>query len=237
MKSLTAALATVLLTATPLAAQAQSGNLAVDAQANIFGYGVGTPAPGGGGGGVLAPVIALNAGTGRTITFAASGIAGWGGSLNNGPDGGLFSGSTQIPAVGPISGYSGPLSGFLVGVFIEAGDISGLAAPGGLSYAGTADYAQASYAPNLRQVFFIGDGLTGTGAGAPQVFHIPDGAGALVLGIADAYGFNAAAGYYYDNVGSFDVMYQAVPEPASSALFGLGAAALIAAAARRRRKG
>lgn len=235
MKLLPAALATLLLITAPLAAHAQSGSLTVDAQANIFGYGVSTPAPGGGGGGVVAPVIALSAGTGRSITFLASGMAGWGGSLNNGPDGGLFAGSTHIPPVGPISGFDGPLSGFLVGVFIETGDISSLAAPSGLAYATPADYAQSSYAPGLRQVFFIGDGLTGTGTGATQTFQIPDGADALVLGLADAYGFNAAAGYYYDNVGSFDVVYQAVPEPASAALFGLGAVALMAGAIRRRK--
>ncbi|WP_422012044.1 hypothetical protein [Roseateles sp.] len=206
MKLPTTLLTTALLAAVPLLSQAQSASLTVDAKANIFGYGVSTPAPGGGGGGVVAPVITLDAGTGRSVTFAASGLAGWGGSIDNGPDGGGFSGYTNIPSVGPISGFSGPLSGGLVGVFIEAGDISGLAAPGNLTYSSAADYGLASYAPGLRQVFFIGDGLTGTGSGATQVFHIPDGAGMLVLGIADAFAFNALAGYYDDNVGSYNVL-------------------------------
>lgn len=236
MKSSAIAFGALLLGSLSLGVQAQSGSLSVNAQSNIFGYGLGAPAPGGGGGGVVAPVIALDAGTGRSISFQASGLAGWGGALNNGPDGGGFSASTHIPALGPISGYDGPLSGFLVGVFIGAGDLSGLPAPGSFGYASAADYGLASYAPALRQVFFIGDGLTGTGSGTTQVFQIPDGASALVLGIADAFGFNGAAGYYNDNVGAFDVIYQAVPEPASAALMTLGITALMAGALRRRRE-
>jgi hypothetical protein len=199
---------------------AQSGGLNVDAKSNIFGYGVGNPDPGGGGGGLVAPTVSLNAGTGRTITFTAGGSAGWAGSLVNGPDGGSFAANTNVPALGPISGYSGPLSGMLVGLFIEAGDISGFSAPGTLSYPNVSAYGQASYSPGLRQVFFIGDGLTGTGSGAQQVFSVPNGASKLVLGIADAFGFNGAAGYYNDNVGSYDVRYAAVPEP--STLIALG---------------
>lgn len=230
----TPALALLLAAALPTIALAQSGSVDVDAKSNIFGYGVSAPAPGGGGGGVVAPTIALTAGTGRTITFQASGLAGWNGALGNGPDGGTFSSSTNIGSFGPISGYSGPLSGFLVGVFIESGDISAQPSPGSINYANVSAYGAASYAPALRQVFFIGDGLTGTGGGTAQVFHVPDGAGALVLGIADAFAFNAAPGYYDDNVGSFNVIYQAVPEPASVALFGLGLLTLLGGARRRR---
>ncbi len=214
---------------------AQSGSLYVDAKSNVFGYGVGTPEPGGGGGGVVAPTIALAAGINRTMTFAASGQAGWAGTLFNGPDGGNFSGNTNIPAVGPISGYSGPLSGMLVGVFLESGDISGLTAPGTLSYPDTESYNLTDYSPGLRQVFFIGDG-TATSNGSPtgnQTFHVPTGASKLVLGIADAYGFNAAAGYYGDNVGGYDVRYtSSVPEPASLVALIGGAALLL----RRRSK-
>lgn len=233
MRMIPSALAVLLAATLPSLSQAQSGSLNVDALSNIFGYGVSAPAPGGGGGGVVAPVISLDAGTGRTITFQASGMAGWGGALVNGPDGGTFSGTTNVSGLGPISGYSGPLSGFLVGVFIEAGDISGLTAPAGISYPDLASYGLSSYAPALRQVFFIGDGLAGTGSGATQVFHIPDGAGTLVLGIADAFGFNGAPGYYNDNVGAYGVTFQAVPEPATAGLLGLGVAGLMAATSRR----
>lgn len=213
------------------AALAQNGSTYVKATANIFGYGLSTPQPGGGGGGTLANVIALNAGTGRVAAFSAGGMAGWGGALVNGPDGGNFSSTTNIGAVGPISGYNGPLSGQLVGVFIEAGDISALSAPGGMSYPDLASYSAADYSPSLRQVFFVGDGLTGTGSGATQAFYVPDGAAYLVLGIADAWGFNADAGYYDDNVGGYETSYVIVPTPGAASMLGL--AGLLAARRRR----
>ena len=224
------ALAVAGLACTSGLAIAQNGFTYVKATANIFGYGLSTPAPGGGGGGTLANVIALNAGSGRVAAFSSGGQAGWANAPVNGPDGGNFASSTNIPSVGPISGYNGPLSGQLVGVFIEAGDISGFSAPGSMSYPDLASYSAASYAPDLRQVFFIGDGKTGTGSGSTQAFYVPDGAAYLVLGIADAYGFNASAGYYDDNVGGYETSYVIVPAPgvASLGLVGL-------AAARRRR--
>ncbi len=227
------AAALALSTAVFSLARAQSGSLYVDAQSNIFGYGVGTPQPGGGGGGLVAPSITLSPGA-TTVTFSANGIAGWGGSLNNGPDGGTFASSTTIPSVGPISGFTAPLSGELVGLFIPAGDFSGLAAPAGISYPDTSAFTLASYAPGLRQVFYIGDGLTGTGSGSTQTFAVPAGASKLVLGIADAYSFDDPAGYYNDDVGGYNVSYIApmpTPEPATFAAIGLGTVAML-----RRRK-
>ena len=223
---------TVGLFAVASAAFGQAGNTFVDAKSNIFGYGLTAPAPGGGGGGVVAISLALNAGTGRTATFFARGSAGWAGSVVNGPDGGNFASSTSVPSVGPISGYNAPLSGHLVGVFIEAGDISGLTAPDAATYADLSAFAQNHYSPLLRQVFFIGDGLTGSNSGDTQTFDVPDGAGYLVLGIADAFGFNAAAGYYDDNVGGYDVNYAVVPTPGAMSVAGLS----LAMAARRRRR-
>lgn len=213
-------LGALAMAATAASAFAQNGFTYVKATANIFGYGLSTPQPGGGGGGTLANVIALNAGTGRIAAFAAGGQAGWAGAPVNGPDGGNFSNDTNIGAVGPISGYNGPLSGQLVGVFIEAGDISALSAPGGMSYPDLASYMAASYNPGLRQVFYIGDGLTGTGSGTTQAFYVPDGAAYLILGIADAFGFNADAGYYDDNVGGYETSYVIVPAPGVASMLG-----------------
>lgn len=219
----------VLTSAVVLAActaSAQNGSIDVDAKSNIFGYGVSAPEPSGGGGGINAPVITLDPGTGRSLTFLAVGEAGWNFSLLNGPDGGNFASATNIPSLGPISGYAAPLSGHLVGLFIEAGDISALLAPGGISYPDLASFGQSSYSPGLRQVFFMGDGLTGTGSGSTQTFNVPDGAAMLVLGIADAFGFSGPAGWYSDNVGGYTVRYDIVPAPSAAALLGLSALGL-----------
>ena len=230
-----AALALVL--AAFSSASAQSNPTYVDAKSNIFGYGVGTPQPGGYGGGVVAPSFVLTPGA-TSVTFFSSGSAGWDGpgSSTNGPDGGTFSSNTKIPAVGPISGFSAPLSGDLVGLFIPSGDFSGLSAPASLSYPSLASLGQASYAPGLRQLFYIGDGLTGTGTGTTQIFAIPAGASKLVLGIADAVGFNASAGAYDDNFGGFNVNYNIIPTPEPSALAVLGLGAVAVAVLRRRKR-
>jgi len=209
---------------------AQVGSVFVDARSNIFGYGISTPQPGGGGGGILATRIVLTPGTNRQFTFSASGLAGWSGTLTTGPDGGIGSSPiTSIPAVGPISSFNSPLRGQLVGLFVETGDISGLTAPTGISYPNDSSLQQASYSPGLRQIFYIGDGRTGTGIGSTQIFNAPNSASILVLGIADAFNFQGDAGWYDDNVGGYTVNF--IPSPSAAALLGLGGLL----AARRRR--
>ncbi len=64
----------------------------------------------------------------------------------------------------------------------------------------------ASLSPLIDQVFFVGDGLTGTGTGAVQQFLIPDSATSLILGIADSGSANGGPpGSYQDNDGTFSV--------------------------------
>jgi uncharacterized protein (TIGR03382 family) len=86
-------------------------------------------------------------------------------------------------------------------------------------------------------VFFIGDGLTGTGSGAVQDFIVPASASMLFLGYADAFDFGGSAagpglppGFYSDNVGglegTFTISATPVPLPATLALLGVGLAAL-----------
>jgi len=82
-----------------------------------------------------------------------------------------------------------------------------------IGYLSESEYALSNHAPGLRQVFFVGDGLTGTGSGSVQTFAILDGAGILVLGFAAAFAFSGDAGWYGDNVGGYDVDYGVVPEP------------------------
>jgi hypothetical protein len=76
-----------------------------------------------------------------------------------------------------------------------------------------------SLSPELKQVFFIGDGLTGTGDGAIQDFEIPAGATRLFLGTMDGYG-------WYNNIGSFEV--EVVPVPTTILLLGSGLIGLAA---------
>ncbi len=218
------------------ASNAQTFNTSVDFRSNIFGYGVSTPGTFGGTG-ILAPVMTLNPGVGRTMTVSASGTANSGpGWADHGVDGGThqFPGgpavNTNISGVGPISGYVGPGFGYLVGLFIEDGDISGLSAPGEMSYPSASSYLATSFAPGLRQVFFIGDGKAGS---VSQTFAIPDGAGKLVLGVADAGGYNGEPSWYGDNTGSFSATVAAVPEPATMAALGLGVAGLLRRRAKR----
>ena len=96
---------------------------------------------------------------------------------------------------------------------------------------------QVNFAPLLGQVFFIGDGLTGTdgvnvGSGSTQTFQVPTTATRLFLGFADAFNnFSTSGGgspgAYGDNTGSLSVNIntgglQATPEPGSIMLMGLG---------------
>jgi hypothetical protein len=66
------------------------------------------------------------------------------------------------------------------------------------------DGSFANLSPGLRQIFFAGDGLTGTGSGDVQVFHVPEGATRLFLGFIDYYEPDYPGGYA-DNTGSIDI--------------------------------
>jgi len=67
--------------------------------------------------------------------------------------------------------------------------------------------------PIVCQPFFIGDGLTGTGAGQQQVFHVPDNATELFLGYADGSSFQGKPGDYGDNLGELSVTYSILASP------------------------
>jgi hypothetical protein len=224
--------AVVFATAMVSTSFAQVTSVFVDSRSNIFGYGELTPAPSGGGGGVVAVTINLTPGTNRVATFFNTGTAWWNASAgSNGPDGGNFAANTNIPAVGPISGYSAARSGHLVGLFLEAGSPVGLTPPPNFAYANASSLVLPSYSPAIRQVFYIGDGLTATGSGATQQFFVPDSATRLILGIADAFGFQGQAGAYNDNTGGYNANCTIVPAPSAAVLLGLSGLL----AARRRR--
>ena len=167
------------------------------------------------------PVLAstgLNMTAGSYLTVSASGATNYNGCLATSPDGtGCGNFSTNAPYFG-ISTYSGPIDA-LIGVFIGSGTPGGTA-PAGLNFSTVASQSQATLSPQLNQVFFIGDGLTGTGSGSVQQFVIPAGATRLYLGSSDGAGAN------YNNSGSFTVAVSdtgtststAAPVPAASPL-------------------
>ena len=141
-------------------------------------------------------VTGLNLSLGGTISFSVSGAVG-----NDpccapvGADGGGF--ISRFPgAENGISDIVVPINA-LIGVFLDASQPDTSPAPSALDFSilGT---GFSSLAPALKQPFFIGDGLTGTGSGSIQNFIIPTGATRLFLGTMDLYG-------WYNNIGSFDV--------------------------------
>lgn len=140
-------------------------------------------------------VIATPIQAGATYTFSASG------SANHGP---------TLPYVGPegedlISHYLGAENGIadltapfvsLVGVFLGPNPPNQTPAPPSLDFRNETDRDYLALAPALKQPFFLGKGLTSSGA--VQQVIAPAGATRLFLGVMDEYAF-------YDNEGSFEV--------------------------------
>ena len=200
-------------------------SLPVSGSANIFGAGQSTPpAPGGGGGGLPPALNGFSARPDRVITFSSvSGTISLtpGLGVSNGPDGNA-SIPTDISSFGGLAGIRSDSSGFLAGVFLGATVPSAPTMP-------ILDFRSAALgtsfltlAPQIGQVFFIGDGLTGTGSGIAQQFFAPSTATRLYLGFADAPGYEGLPGQYQDNIGTLNVTVQIVPEPGLWALLGLG---------------
>lgn len=136
-------------------------------------------------------LVSLTLVPGNVITFSTTGITGGAGCSASGPDGcgGFASGTAP-----GISVYSGPASA-LIGVFLNATTPSG-SGPGQLADF-NANQAFTTLSPGLNQVFFIGDGLTGSGTGSAQTFVVPAGATRLFLGSADNPGVS------FNNTGTF----------------------------------
>jgi hypothetical protein len=129
-----------------------------------------------------------------------------------GPDGNGVTGLNcdpplDWPAYGGLSGIKdGSRAQFITGVFLG---LSGQPAtpPARLDFTdGTGlGHSFASLSPKLGQVFFIGDGLTGTGSGTVQRFIAPAKAATLYLGYTD----DPAA--YPDNKGQVTATVHVVP--------------------------
>ena len=189
----------------------------VDGKANIFAAGRAGTAPMDG---MLPPSYSFSAGAGKVLTFqSVTGTVQCGPTppwAANGPDGLAY--PTDIASYNNISGIVHPRrSMFLVGVFLA--DSLPAAAPARLDFT---DDAFAALSPAIGQTFFIGDGVTGTGAGTPQQFAVPSTATRLILGFADASYFRGNPGYYSDNSGSltatFSITASGGPAPCTYAL-------------------
>ena len=207
----------IALNSSPNSSMAAS--ILVPVTANVYGSGHGgaaaTPSPGGGGGGTAPPSVDVL--TTTQFGFLGSGNAKFSPSqpTSTTPDG--LAGSTT-----PFNGFNG-LSGFssnhdfaLYGVFVGAIEPAD-PRPAALNFVGNTTFA--SLSPQLNQVFYIGDGLTGTGSGSTQVFNPPAGALKLYFGLADGVNNPIDNGGYGDNSGpGYLVEITRVPEPTASAL-------------------
>lgn len=145
---------------------------------------------------------------GESFQFSGSGTVNYA-TISGGATYGIDGQGAPNPDLDPvagISGYSGPLG--LVGVFLTDQDPQNSVPPSKINFA-----PFSTLSPGLNQVFFIGDGLTGTGTGTVQTFIPPTGATRLFLGTVDGLQFSGTPGAYDDNAGSFAVAVNMVPEP------------------------
>lgn len=173
--------------------------------------------------------FAIEVAPGEELFFDATGTATFTpGGDPSGPDGDV---PKDVVAVGGISGFRG-LGAALVGVFLD--DAIPVADP-----PATLDFGDgaigtdfASLSPARGQVFFIGDGLTGTGSGTRQRFVAPLDATRLFLGTMDGALPGGLPGYYTDNYFGYSVTL--APESSAGAAGMVAAGALLALCRRMR---
>jgi hypothetical protein len=147
---------------------------------------------------------------GTSLTFSATGAVNNGGSPGSNPDGvpGFI---INDGAQNGISGFNAPINS-LIGVFLDNSLPTSSVAPATLDFSTPSNRAYLSLAPVLKQVFFIGDGLTGTGSGNQQTVTVPTGATRLFLASVDGFGWNNNSGQFNVSVPAIS-QSTSVPEP------------------------
>jgi hypothetical protein len=150
-------------------------------------------------------ITGLRMSSGEAFTFSATGAVANDPTFRQvGPDGGAF---TYVPGQ-PQNGIADIFAPYnaLIGVFLDndAPDLE--VAPARLDFRSLGLDFQ-SIAPDLRQPFFIGDGLTS--AGMIQQFVVPDGATRLFVGTMDSSDWSNNVGSFAVTVGTVAV----IPEP------------------------
>jgi hypothetical protein len=156
--------------------------------------------------GVLPLAVRFPAGPGKVVTFTSVtgtviASATW---TSVGPDGNPW--PADISSYGGIAGIRHPGKAmFLAGVFLTDSEPAD-PAPQRLDFSSSDNFA--SLSPAVGQTFFVGDGLTGTGSGSRQQFHVPPAATRLFLGFADGYNFSGPPGNYSDNGGALTAVVE-----------------------------
>lgn len=186
----------------------------------------------------------ITPGAGQVLTFSSvTGTISLTPGFPAGPDGRISNPPGAFPmnvsAAAGLSGIISNNSAFLAGVFLNGheGD-PGHVTPATLSFGTTNSFS--SLSPLNDQVFFIGDGLTGSGSGSTQTFVVPADATELVLAIPDANGYSGPPGAYFDNSGSFVATFSTsmvtTPLPGSLPLFVTGLGVMGVLGWRRKRR-
>ena len=168
---------------------------------------------------------------GSDFTFTPSGFTNGAGYGDVGPEGASnFNMNDFGTGIAPALGVG---INALLGVFLSDAAPTAATQPGSLDFNGNRSFA--SLTPGLNQIFYIGDGLTGTGSGSLQVFTAPTGATRLFLGVADGFGWYNNAGTLAVSTTFTPALAAAVPEPTSWALMLIGFGAVGEAMRRRQR--